>query len=597
MSPRRQRTARRFIESHLMMTPLERIPGKVKELRGSYKGVLQFDIDANYRLLHRVDKEAGPSLSCTSALIQSGEGCATSTNCDDRRIPARRRVRHDRRHETLARQIRRGRPAGLPAPGRAMTTVKQSPIKFGTDGWRAIIADEYTFENVRYCAQGTAEYVKSTGMAVRGMIVGYDTRFQSEAFAAAVAEVFAANEIPVRLCDSPAPTPVIGYAILPSEAAGSVVITSSHNPAVYSGFKVRTEYGGAAPPDVLEQIEARITACYGGEVRRLPLGEAMARGLVEKFDPKPPYMAHLGRLLDLGAIRDAGLVVVADPMHGAGAGYLAEALAGGKTRVHEVRGERNPAFPGMTNPEPIPRNLELTAAAVRDYGAQVGLCTDGDADRIGVLDDNGDFVNQLQTYALLAYYMLEVRGERGPLVKSVTTTSMIKRLGELYDVPVHETAVGFKHLGPKMRETDALIAGEESGGFAFRGHLPERDGVLSGLYILDLMTRRGKDLPGLIEEIFAKVGPHFYDRDDITMSAAERDRIAQLLPTLEPKAIAGLPVLEYDRTDGLRFILADGAWALIRLSGTEPLMRIYTEVRDEKLVRPVLDAVRGLTGA
>ena len=478
-----------------------------------------------------------------------------------------------------------------------MTAVKQSPIKFGTDGWRAIIADEFTFENVRYCAQGTADYVNSTGMAGRGMIVGWDTRFQSEAFAEAVAEVLAGNGVPARLCNAPAPTPVIGYAILTNEAAGSVVITSSHNPAEYSGFKVRTEYGGAAPPEVLSQIEAHITECYGREVARLPLGEAMARGLVAKFDPKPPYMAQLGRLLDLDAIREAGLNVVADPMYGAGAGYLVEALAGGKTQVHEIRGERNPAFPGMHNPEPIPRNLELTAAAVRDYGAQVALCTDGDADRIGLLDGNGDFVNQLQTYALLAYYLLEVRGERGPLVKSVTTTSMIKRLGELYDVPVHETAVGFKHLGPKMRETDALIAGEESGGFAFRGHLPERDGVLSGLYILDLMTRRGKDLPALIEELFAKVGPHFYDRDDITMTPAERDRVAALLPSLAPKEIAGRPVLEYDRTDGLRFIMADGAWALIRLSGTEPLMRIYTEVRDESLVRPVLDAVRGLTGA
>ncbi len=227
----------------------------------------------------------------------------------------------------------------------------------------------------------------------------------------------------------------------------------------------------------------------------------------------------------------------------------------------------------------------------------MALCTDGDADRIGVLDANGEFVNQLQTYALLAYYLLEVRGERGPIVKSITTTSMVKRLGELYDVPVHETSVGFKFLGPKMRETDALIAGEESGGFAFRGHLPERDGVLSGLYILDLMAHRGNDLAAIIDELFRKVGAHYYDRDDIAMTPAERDRIAALLPALEPKEIAGLAVRGYDRNDGLRFVLPDGAWALIRLSGTEPLMRIYTEVRDEALVRPVLDAVRGLTAA
>jgi phosphomannomutase len=251
----------------------------------------------------------------------------------------------------------------------------------------------------------------------------------------------------------------------------------------------------------------------------------------------------------------------------------------------------------MHNPEPIPRNLEPSTAAIKEFGAQVGLSTDGDADRIGLMNQHGVFVNQLQTYALLAYYMLEVRGERGPMVKSVTTTSMIKKLGDLYGVPVHETPVGFKHLGPKMRESDAIIAGEESGGFAFRGHIPERDGVLSGLYILDLMMKRGKDLPGLIDELFDKVGPHYYDRIDITMTPEERDRVAGILPALEPKELAGLKVMECDRTDGLRFLMANGAWALIRLSGTEPLMRIYTEVRDEGQVQPVLAAVRELTGA
>jgi phosphomannomutase len=225
----------------------------------------------------------------------------------------------------------------------------------------------------------------------------------------------------------------------------------------------------------------------------------------------------------------------------------------------------------------------------------VALATDGDADRIGVMDERGEFVDQLRVFALLAYYLLEVRGLRGPIVKSVTTTSMARKLGELYGVPVHETSVGFKFLGPKMIETDALIAGEESGGFAFRGHLPERDGLLSGLYILDLMARRGKDLPAIIEELFAKVGPHYYDRIDIMMSPAERDRIAAELPSLEPGAIAGLKVTGYDRTDGLRFLLNDGAWALIRLSGTEPLMRIYTEVREREQVRPVLEAIRELT--
>jgi phosphomannomutase len=213
------------------------------------------------------------------------------------------------------------------------------------------------------------------------------------------------------------------------------------------------------------------------------------------------------------------------------------------------------------------------------------------------MDGNGRFVNQLETFALLAYYLLEVRGLRGPIVKSVTTTSMVLRLGEQYDVPAYETGVGFKFLGPKMRETDALIAGEESGGFAFRGHMPERDGVLSGLYMLDLMARKDKDLPALIQELFAKVGPHFYDRIDVTMTDEVAARIRELIKTLEADNIAGLRVTGYDRQDGLRFLLDDGAWALIRLSGTEPLMRIYTELRQEDMVQPVLQSVREMTGA
>jgi phosphomannomutase len=472
-----------------------------------------------------------------------------------------------------------------------------SPIKFGTDGWRAIIADEFTFANVRVCAQATARYFHEANAASREIVVGYDTRFASEEFAAAVVEVLAANGVPVQLCDRAAPTPVIGFNIRRLNAGGGVVITSSHNPALYSGFKVRTEQASAAPPEVLSQIEALIPEALDGAVERMPLEEATAKGLVQKFDPRADYLRHLGQLVEIERLRQAGLRVVVDPMHGAGAGYLRELLSGGRTEVIEIRSERNPAFPGMHNPEPIARNLEATREAIVQAHAEAALATDGDADRIGVMDDRGEFVDQLRVFALLTYYLLEVRGLRGPIVKSVTTTSMVHRLGELYGVPVYETGVGFKYLGPKMIETDALIAGEESGGFAFRGHLPERDGILSGLYILDLMARRGKSLPELLDEVFAKVGPHYYDRVDITMTPAERDRIAGLLTTLEPSTIDGLRVTGYDRTDGLRFLLEGGAWALIRLSGTEPLMRIYTEVREGEQVQPVLEAVRELTGA
>jgi phosphomannomutase len=472
--------------------------------------------------------------------------------------------------------------------------MSEAPIRFGTDGWRAVIADQFTYDNVRRCAQATALYVKEAGLADRGMVVGYDTRFGSEGFAAVVAEVLAANDIPVYLCDRPAPTPVVGYAILRYKAAGSVVITASHNPPQYNGFKVRTEYGGAAPPEVLDRIEALVppTTHEPG----LPLAEAKAKGLVEMFDPKPDYVAHLSELVDVDGLRASGLRVVVDSMHGAAAGYVRSLLAGGKTQIREVRAARNPAFPGMHNPEPILRNLSPLRRAVRRHGAQVGLATDGDGDRLGVLDGQARFVNQLQAFALLTYYLLEARGLRGPIVKSVTTTGMVLRLGELYGVPVHETGVGFKYLGPKMRETDAIIAGEESGGYAFRGHLPERDGILSGLYFLDLMARQRKDAAGLVEELFGKVGAHYYDRVDIEMSTQERTQVESRLSDLRPNRIAGLAVTGIDSTDGLRFKLEDGAWALIRLSGTEPLMRIYTEVPREELVPRALAECRELTG-
>ncbi len=468
-------------------------------------------------------------------------------------------------------------------------------IKFGTDGWRAIIAEDFTFPNVRACAQSVALYLKDTGLGQRGLVVGYDTRFASEDFAAAVAEVAAANGIHAYLCDSPVPTPVVSHALLQRKAGGAVIITASHNSAQWSGFKYKPEYASSASPETIASLEEPLPSILASDVPRLPLAEAQEQGLVELISPRQPYLDHLAELVDLETLRAAGLRVVIDSMYGAAIGWLSKLLAGGATQVRELHGERNPLFPGL-QPEPITRHLGALIDTVTATGADVGLATDGDGDRLGVLDGQGRFVNQLQAFALLAYYLLEVRGLRGPIVKSVTTTSMVLRLGELYGVPVHETGVGFKYLGPKMRQTDAIIAGEESGGYAFRGHLPERDGILSGLYFLDLMARRRKDAADLIEELFRKVGPHYYDRVDIEMSAQERRQVESRLPELRPNRIAGLAVTGIDSTDGLRFKLEDGAWALIRLSGTEPLMRIYTEVPREELVPRVLAECRELAG-
>ena len=472
-----------------------------------------------------------------------------------------------------------------------------TPIKFGTDGWRAIIAEDFTFPNVRAVAQSVALYLKEAGLAQRGLVVGYDTRFASEDFAAAVAEVVAANGIHVYLCDRSAPTPVVGYSILDRKAGGSVVITSSHNPAQWSGFKFRPEYGGSAPPEVLAQIEAHIPeAVASGAVERLPLLEAKARGLVETFDPRPPYRRQVARLVDLDFLRAAGLRAVVDSMHGAAAGYIRQQLSGGKTQVREIRAARNPLFPRMHNPEPIARNLAPLTQAVRRHNADVGLATDGDGDRLGVVDERGEFLNQHQVFALLAYYLLEVRGQRGPLVKSLTTSRMIQSLGKLYGVPVFETPVGFKFLGPKMVAEDAIVAGEESGGYAFRGHLPERDGVVSALYFLDLMARRGRRPSELLAELYEKVGPHFYDRIDIQLAPEKAPALRERLVRARPDRIAGLAVTAADTTDGFRFSLEGDGWVLFRFSGTEPLLRIYTEVQDEALVAKVLQAGRDLVG-
>jgi alpha-D-glucose phosphate-specific phosphoglucomutase len=476
--------------------------------------------------------------------------------------------------------------------------VNDLPIKFGTDGWRAIIAEDFTFANVRACAAAAVRYLRSRGLDERPFVVGYDTRFASEDFAAAVAEVAAAAGIRTLLADRPCPTPVVSFAILERGAGGAVVITASHNPWRYNGFKYKPEYAGSASPEIVAAIEAELPAILAGPAPgRLPLPDAEARGLVERFDPRAGYLARLGELVDIAALRSAGLRVAIDAMYGAGAGYFPELLTGGATTVVELHGQRNPIFPGIASPEPIAKNLEELCAFVPREGFDVGIANDGDADRVGLVDERGRFINQLQVFALLTYYLLEYRGERGPIVKSVTTTQMVQRLGEQYGVPVYETPVGFKYLGPKMLEVGALIGGEESGGYGFRGHIPERDGVLAGLYLLDFIARTGKRPSELLDELSARVGPHFYDRVDIHLSEEERPKVLARAQAARPDAIAGLRVTGIDTTDGFRFVLDGRGWLLLRFSGTEPLLRIYTEVDDEALVQRVLDAGRELVGA
>jgi alpha-D-glucose phosphate-specific phosphoglucomutase len=479
------------------------------------------------------------------------------------------------------------------------------PIKFGTDGWRAIIAEDFTFRHVRALAASIARYLKETGLAARGLVVGFDTRFASDRFAEAVAEVVTAAGVPVHLAERFAPTPAVSYAIIARRAGGAAVITSSHNPAMWNGVKYKPEYAGSASPEVVARLEAPLDEILAaGEPPRLPLHEAQTRGLLSRFEAGTPYLTRLAELVDLERIRRAGLRIAVDSMYGAGQGYLAELLSGSATAVTELHAVHNPNFPGIGAPEPIPRNLGELAAAMRQPPEEpgrhtrfdVGIATDGDADRLGVMDEHGEFVNQLQTFALLAYYLLEVRGERGPIVRALTTTRMVDRLGELYGVPVYETAVGFKYVGPKMMETNALLGGEESGGYAFRGHIPERDGILAALYFLDLMARTGKRPTELVRLLFDKVGEHYYDRVDIHLEEAQKPAIMAAVSGSRPREIAGYTVTGMSTLDGYLFNLEGGGWLLIRFSGTEPLMRIYTEVRDKGRVPEVLEAGKRLAG-
>jgi len=470
-------------------------------------------------------------------------------------------------------------------------------IVFGTDGWRGSVAEDYTFESVRYCAQGTADYLIAEGLSDRGMIIGYDMRFRSEDFAQAVAEVLAGNGIKAYLADHPAPTPVLSASIIPHQAAGGIWITASHNPPTDNGFKLRSSYGGAAAPETLRLVEDRIVAAQEGDgVKTLGFDRAQNEGLVELFDPDTGYTESIAKLVDIQPIRDAGFRVLADPMWGVGQGWFSRLLGGGSTIVREIHAERNPLFPGMRRPEPIDENLQGLLTEIPVWGADVGLALDGDADRVGMASEGGVFVNQLQVYALLAFYLLEVRGMRGPLVRSISTTVMANKLAQRYGVPVYETGVGFKYVAPEMMRVNAIMGGEESGGFAFANHIPERDGIVAGLFLLDLMVQMNMKPSELIEHIYSLVGAHYYDRVDRQLDPERKAEIREMVSAAQPESIAGLAVTEILTVDGFQFRLEDGGWMLIRFSGTEPVIRVYCETTHQDKVQDILAAGLSIAG-
>ncbi|AGY58138.1 phosphoglucomutase/phosphomannomutase family protein [Gloeobacter kilaueensis] len=462
-------------------------------------------------------------------------------------------------------------------------------IRFGTDGWRAIIAEEFTFENVRRVAAAAAGVLaeRYTG---QGVVIGFDRRFLAAEFAAAAAQAVREQGIPVLLADRPAPTPALSWAVKAHGALGALVLTASHNPAAYCGIKVKGAFAGSVPGDITRSIE-----------KRLEEAEPPTRPQAEEtlFNPWEDYLALLRTKVDIAAIKQAGLAVYVDVMHGVGAGGLTQLLGPG---VIEVRERHDPLF-GGTPPEPIGRYLAPLFKAVRSYQGEaplVGLALDGDADRIAAADRRGNFLSCQVLIPLLVDHLARRRGLTGKVVKTISGSDLIAKVARARHLPVEETAIGFKYIADIMLREPVLLGGEESGGIGYLGHIPERDGLLCALYLLEIVAQTGKELSVLFAELQDELDYHsHYDRRDLKLpDAAFKQKLLDELEASPPQQIAGLAVIEHTAIDGHKFRLSDGRWLLIRFSGTEPLLRLYCEGTDPARVTETLQwAERWATGS
>ena len=467
-------------------------------------------------------------------------------------------------------------------------------IGFGTDGWRAVIADTFTFANLRLIAQAVSDAINKQhrGDGPPSVVIGYDTRFLSDRFAAEAARVLAGNGIVTWLTRTDAPTPAISYNVKLKQANAGIVITASHNPPRYNGFKLKAPYGGSATAEQCALVEEELV-----QMERRARGPNMIdyeRGieqeLIRRFDPGWDYYQHLSELVDIDKISERELTIVADAMWGSGRGAIPTILSRSRCHTTEIRAVLNPGFGGI-HPEPILRYLNELVAAVQRVQADVGLATDGDADRIGAIDAQGNFVDPHHIFALALRHLVEKKGQRGAVVKTVSTTFMIDSLCEQYDLPLHETPVGFNYIGDLMMTEDVLIGGEESGGISIRGHIPEGDGILMGLLLLEIMAETSAPLHEIIADLQATSGPAHYGRIDARLSRQLPKReVVRRLSNDAPDRLNGEAVKRVDTTDGVKFYLADHSWLLIRPSGTEPVLRIYAEARSEDALQALLQA-------
>jgi len=469
-------------------------------------------------------------------------------------------------------------------------------IRFGTDGWRGIIAEDFTFANVRLAARAIARRVRAEagGQSTPHVLVGYDTRFLSGEFAQAAALAMAAEGVRVSLASAFAPTPAFSYAVVRLQAAGALIITASHNPPEYNGLKFKSGFGGSAPITFTRGVEE--------EIRRLQSEDSKfeirnSKFEIGSFDPRTPWLDRLAELVDVARIGRSGIRIALDVMYGAGQGLLVGRLRKAGSTVRELHGEINPGFGGL-HPEPIPIHMGALIDLVKHWEGpepKVGFAFDGDADRLAPVDEDGNVLSPHQTLALLLRHLVRNRGERGTVVKSVNIGHMVDAEAEALGLPLVVTPVGFKHVAEAMRQHDAVVGGEESGGFAVRGHIPERDGALISLLLLECMLMTGKPLGALMREMEAQHGPHRYGRLDLRLaSLEERDRVVSSLAASPPARLLSLPVGHVERMDGIKLVRADRSWVMLRASGTEPLLRIYAEAATEGEVDALLTWGRGM---
>jgi alpha-D-glucose phosphate-specific phosphoglucomutase len=459
-------------------------------------------------------------------------------------------------------------------------------IKFGTDGWRAVISDDFTFENVKIVAQAIADYLLENKEQDKdiNILIGYDTRFMSDEYAKLVARVLAGNDIKVLISEKEVPTPVLSHNVVDQKADGGIVITASHNPACFNGIKFKGSYGGPADPEETAKIEQKL---YKNEIKIIDLDKALENNSIKYLDMDTPYLKCIFEYVDIEKIKNSKLKILVDSMHGVGTKYIENIFKNSNCSVKTIHGDINPSF-GGAHPEPIYFNLKELMEECKD-NYDIGFATDGDADRIGVVDNKGNYIFSHETIALLGSYLKETRNWSGGIVKSISTTSLIDVMGEDLGIKVYETPVGFKHICELMRSEDILIGGEESGGIGYKNHIPERDSILSALLLMEMVLFYNKTLKEILDDFRDKYGRFYYDRKDIKYNKNEMDKVLSGLKDIKQEKILDIPVKEIKDTDGVKHILEDGSWLLVRASGTEPIVRIYAESKDKDKIKPLID--------